>query len=302
MSEETRGGGEYPVYGLTNREALRRKIKFRDAAARKRLLQARYMSWARESSRMPNLIGKGGERATHASLKNASLQVSPRVRCMLEKDEGGDVRRLFGQEVPSGPLDNAAHFMIRGTDGIPQLVTAVIEVKNLRHWIYPDTPELFQLLDKAMRLQIVHPDRLIVPVLICRQRQYLTHTMAQDLGCFVVPMVNQPMLPHVEVSDEHFNEVCNELGYNLVRTDGALDRLVTFFQEELPKYAIYNAKKWQQTAAALNTIARALQTLRQSNVSWNARSLCMRSLKLTAVRVLGANREWIGDISETEEP
>jgi hypothetical protein len=63
----TRGGREISVYGLTRRG--RTETVFRRAAARKRLLETRYLSWTAGSRAegKPNLIGEGGERVAHAS-------------------------------------------------------------------------------------------------------------------------------------------------------------------------------------------------------------------------------------------
>lgn len=252
---------------------------------------------------MPNLIGKGGEVVTHASLKSAvqALDASSRIKCMLERNEGGDIRRLFGEDVPSGPLDNAAHFMIREATGVPQIVTAVIEVKNLRHWLYPEAAEIFQLLEKAIRLQIAHPHQFIVPVLVCRQRQYLTLTMARDLGFFAVPMVVQPMLPHTEVAPEHFHEVCNELGYNLIQTEDSLESLQKFFELELPRYALYNARKWRSTAQALESILPTLVSLRRPGLPWHVRARAMQALRQVSVERLEAAGEWTGDVDDSDD-
>ncbi len=220
---------------------------------------------------------------------------------MLEKDEGGEVRRLFGADIPGGPIDDVAYLLVRDGQGSPRLITVLIEVKNLRHWLYPDDSEIFQLLDKATRLQIAHPDELIVPVLVCRQRQFLTHTMALDLGFFAVPTIVQPMLPHGDVSLEHFDEVRTELGYNLIQTTGPLDRLTQFFGVELPKYALYNARRWQEVARVLNSIPNTVRVLRDPGSPWKIRDQHMDILRQAAATELGAEKGWVGRIRNADD-
>jgi hypothetical protein len=58
--ETTRGGRSIGVYVLKRRGLTETTVK--ETAARKRLLEARYLSWttASRSARRPNLIGEGG--------------------------------------------------------------------------------------------------------------------------------------------------------------------------------------------------------------------------------------------------
>ena len=62
----------------------------------------------------------------------------------------------------------------------------MVEVKNTRGWIYPNSAELYQVLDKGAQLQIAHPEVPFIPLLICRRMQHTTQAMAADLGFFVV--------------------------------------------------------------------------------------------------------------------
>jgi hypothetical protein len=54
----TKGGRSIATYGLVDRS--RRQTAFDRAAARKRLLQTRYISWSGATAVIPNLIGEGG--------------------------------------------------------------------------------------------------------------------------------------------------------------------------------------------------------------------------------------------------
>jgi hypothetical protein len=66
-----------------------------------------------------------------------------------------------------------------------------IEVKNLREWLYPRTPEVHQLLYKAAALQVGHPDHRWSPSSFCRRAHTTTYYMAFQLGFHVVDTRSQ---------------------------------------------------------------------------------------------------------------
>jgi hypothetical protein len=177
VTEPTRGGGLIGVLALANRRL--RQTAFAEVAARKRLLQARYLSWTRASGKRPNMIGDAGERAAREALM-AAARAGVGYRTMRTPAAG--VGQLFGKPVPVGPLDAAASLVALDADEEPIGVTVLVEAKNVRQWIYPGHAELFQLLDKAAQLQLANPRRRLVPVLVCRQAHYTTFRMAKDLG------------------------------------------------------------------------------------------------------------------------
>ena len=137
------------------------------------------------------MIGEGGERTARASLAAAAF-----VGYRLLHPATAEATTLFGSAVPGGPLDAAAQIVVDDPTALPIPITVLIEVKNIRDWIYPDAAELYQLLDKAARLQLAHPAQRLLPVLICRRAQYLTWLMAADLGFFVITTTSQAILPH----------------------------------------------------------------------------------------------------------
>lgn len=249
----TKGGGTVSVFALTNR--YRRKTAFERAAERKSLLQARYLGWTIASAHGPNMIGDAGERVVHASLSTAAGH-----GYLLLKQGRRDVAQLFGQPVPGGSLDDAANLVVYD-DQYPVPITVLIEVKNIRHWIYPDSAEIYQLLDKAARLQQAHPNQLFVPVLVCRKVHYLTFRLAKSLGFIIFYFGNniQPILPHSEVIPAHLQEVVEELDYQLIQTDGPLDSLSTQFNDTLPKDALAISKRWEIAGASLGGHYRLLR-------------------------------------------
>jgi hypothetical protein len=95
LSQATRGGGDVAVFHLN--PIVRGKNRLvTDAAARKRLLIARWKSWARGSEHMPNLIGAGGEAVVHESLRTAS----PYGYRVLQPTRG-EVSTLFSVPIPA---------------------------------------------------------------------------------------------------------------------------------------------------------------------------------------------------------
>jgi len=142
--ESTRGGRQITTFRRSNLAGRERLTA--DAAARKRLLYARYLSWASGSPSAPGLIGPAAERMVHAALR----EVSPERGYQLESPAVGHTARVLNVEVPSGPLDNAAHIYL-GNPG--QRYSALLEVKSRRDWIYPTSSELYQVLFKAAALE-----------------------------------------------------------------------------------------------------------------------------------------------------
>ncbi len=232
----TRGGAAISVLHLA--DLRRRKKAFERAAARKRLLQARYLSWAVRR----NLLGPAGERVAHASL----VDVAPAAGYRLERPEGGPVASLFGAPVPGGPLDGAAHVQVTDMSGITRaVVTILVEVKNVREWIYPDSERLHQLLYKSARLKERHPDVPIVPVLVCRRASYMTFTMAKAFGFYVADAKAQFVPRRQDVTPTHVNEVALELGFSDLVQDLGPNRLLRkHFSSALPRVAPTAAQTW----------------------------------------------------------
>lgn len=248
-TETTRGGHRVTVYVPVNQRLRREAVK--RAAQRKRLLEGRYLGWAEQKATRPNLIGQGGEQVARASLRAATAEGAG---YRLFNPRGGDITSLFGQTVAGGSLDDAAELIAEARGGVPQIVTLVVEVKNLRNWLYPSAPELFQLLDKAARLQLAHPSRLILPVLVARRVHYLTFRMAKHLGFVALQFDRQhtqPLLPHYEVTPKAIDEVRHELGYSLLSSEGALPVLTRQFSTTLPKIAVNSAMRWAEMAPHL---------------------------------------------------
>lgn len=125
---------------------------------------------------------------------------------------------INGRKMEKGPLD----FVI-----FPRGISAGVEVKNYRTWLYPDSTEVKELLWKC-------GDVGAVPILVARRLPFLTIRLLQMGGCLVHENYNQ-LYPKSE--EKLAGEVRDKgmLGYHDVRTGGEPDRrMVRFFSELVP--------------------------------------------------------------------
>jgi hypothetical protein len=274
IAAETRGGRTVEILARTDRHL--RKRAFEDAAARKRLLYARYLGWASHTRSRLSPISVAGERVTHASLLAVATAGYRPIR-----PEGGEITTLFGQPVPGGPLDNGAHLQVLDDVGRPLgIVTLLIEVKSIRRWIYPWSHELYELLDKSSQLQLANPALAFVPVLICRRAHPIAFAMAKDLGFYIIQTRAQYILPLAEVDVESIQEVNTELGFgDLIRTQDPARVLTRRFETELQHSAARRAERFSRSTPIL---ARYARTLRDSGLDSGTRKALMRQLRAAA--------------------
>jgi hypothetical protein len=243
----TRGGRDVPV--IVPVEQRLRKRAIADAAARKRLLQTRFLTWASGSPATgAGVIGPAGE--THAHL---ALAAAAKYGYRLLNPDTGHTEKVLGVDLRQiGSVDNAA--VLTKLDKMQMPVgfyTTVIEVKNIRSWIYRTTAELYQLLFKAAYLQMQQPTARILPVLICRRSQYMTHQLAEALGFYVIATKRQ-YVPASLAETREFTEVTTELGYDLEPLpEAATPALVKHFSSNLQKVADRTADRWSVSAQAL---------------------------------------------------
>lgn len=246
--EERVTRGRRSVAVLHPTDLSNRHRRTQDAAARKRLLTARYFGWSQASAHYPRgRMGPAGETVLHRSLREAA----PTAGYQLLNPERGETARALGHEIAEGPLDNAALLYLTGEHGRPtgDAVLLMIEVKNVRPWLYPRAEQIYQVLHKAAMMQEREPDFPIVPVLIARRLHYLTWTMAKDLGLYLINTRRQYMLSS-GIEDRHLEEVRNELGLRfLTPTTNADDDLTHRLAHSLPPWAMTAARAWSETGA-----------------------------------------------------
>ena len=257
VQERTKGGFE--LITIQSAATRLRQTKIATAAKRKRALLARYNGWSQGSRRYPHgVIGPAGEEAVRRAIWESGTirRAAPR---------GGPVSELLGVRL-LGELDTAGYLIAVDSHGIPQApVTVPVEVKNLRSWIYPQAPELFQLLGKAQLLQAAQPDQPIVPVFACRKVHPTTYWMAQQLGFMAISMGIQ--FAGDVPDEEEVYEVRSELHFqDLARGSGPSLRVRDRLQKTLPNNAHDIAAQWAATCAnddMANTL-RQLRTARHS--------------------------------------
>lgn len=259
-TDTTRGQRSITVIHLDNPRGRRILTKVDRAAARKRLLYGRYRKWSDPTAQYPRgMIGPAGERVVRASFR----AVADRGFVPIDR-AGSEVFEVLGVPLP-GPLDDAHYLTVEDERGMPTLVTLLVEVKNIRQWIYPDYPGVFQLLHKAAVVQQARPDDLICPVLVCRRRSYKALAFAIDLGFYGIQARQQYLLPLSRIDERLMEEVRVELGFgDLRKRDGADPRLAErFIGQSLRGDALPAARRWAETAPAL---VDEFQTLRDENL------------------------------------
>jgi hypothetical protein len=273
-AQSTRGGREIPFLTL----AADRSDAMKEAAARKRLLQARYLSWAVTL----DLLGPAGELAMHVALSSAA----PVAGYRLERPEGGSIATLFGQPVDGGSLDGAAHLQAVDSRGVGTgVITTPIEVKNVREWIYADSERLHQLLHKAAKLKQAFPDVPIVPVLVCRRGAYNTFKMARAFGFYVADAKAQFLPRREDVTPTAVEEVAAGLGYRDLTQERLPNRLlVHHFSRALPDVIARAAEDWSTYGPML---ADHFQQLRKPDLPRAERASLADELEREALAVLG---------------
>jgi len=281
----TRGRHAIPIFHLPVVRGNARVIA--DSAARKRLLQARWQGWAIGTTRYPKgLVGPAGERVLSATVLHPDL----RGTYLPVQTDAGEVRSLFGARVPGGALDSGAYIVGRagGLAGRPVLLA--MEMKNLRHWLFPRSPELFQLLDKSARLALGHPDMPIAPVLVCRRRHHTTFKMAADLGFFVIEVHRQFMLPSAEAPTERVEEVRSGIGFKfLAQTVEPDPILLTVLRRTVPTRAEATARRFLERAS---TLAPLYERLRDDELGTVERDALFDSMRTIALALPDSRGGW----------
>jgi hypothetical protein len=112
VAARTRGRRIESVLALTDRASRPGGLRaFEDAAARKRLLAARYHSWA---------VRRQGIRTYSGLQASAALSAAaPGRYTLLPASHSGEIEQLFGRPVPGGPLDSAAYLNLTDSQGRP---------------------------------------------------------------------------------------------------------------------------------------------------------------------------------------
>lgn len=284
-TRRTRGRvGPVTVYQDTN-DRLRRDFIAR-AAQRRRLLYSRWWGWTQPSAQFPKgRFGPAGEAANHATL----TAVAPRIGLTMLNPDGAEVTSIMGRPVRGGPLDHGGWVTTRTPAGVPQgLILALIEVKNVRQHLYPDDPRIFQVLHKAGLAVQDHGNELAaVPVLVCRRRQFLTYTMARDLGLYVIETTRSYM-DVTGVEPGRLEQVRSELNMRFLHPEATADLNLAEQWEKLSTRGAEVADRWHTVGRHLTEHYAAL---RDEQLDPDDRAAAMNRLREDA-RKLGCNGPW----------
>lgn len=273
----TRGGST--IQTIQPADQHRRTTPIAEASARKRLLLARYNSWAQGNKRYPEgPIGPAGEESVRKAILGSGTVIPAAPGAAA-------VSSILNIPV-AGPLDSAGYVMSFDANGIPaQPVTTLFEVKNIRSWVYPGAGELFQLLSKAVVVQTAHPTVPILPIFICRRAHQTTFYMAKQLGFFVIEMRRQPIGP---VETEPFLEVRNGLAFtDLITGSDANPQVQRRLATVLPKFSATMSAVWRETALD----PRYVQAINRARVATQAAA---RARQLDELRRLSEHRGLAG--------
>lgn len=265
-----------------------RKRAIADAAARKRLLHTRFLTWASGTATTGGgVIGPAGESVVHVALTAAAP-----YGYRLINPASGQVRSLFGNPVPSGPLDNGALLTtVDGQTGLPSgQFVVLVKVKNVRSWIYPGAAELHQLLDKSATLQLANLAHRFVPVLVRRTAHYTTNVMAEHLGFYVIS-TKQQFVPALLRGTAELDEVINELAYDLTpHPEAPPPALVKHFTTTLQGVATRTAERWRVSAEFLGG---HFASLRDDGLQAAERAAALHDLRQEASEFHGEpSRSW----------
>jgi hypothetical protein len=118
---------------------------------------------------------------------------------LYKKDEPPEI--VSGQAMPS---KNKLDFMVLG-----DRLIGGIEVKNTRPWIYPDSPDVIELLKKCCAVDVV-------PILIARRIHYSTFSVLSPCGVIVHQTFNQ-RYPKADEPLAALAQDKNLLGYHDIR-------------------------------------------------------------------------------------
>lgn len=198
--ETSRGGRPIEVLVPRNQKGISTAVA--RAAATKRSLYASYETWATGNASRPHgRLGPAGEQTADTSIRATDL-----ILPLPPED-----RHTYQGHRLTGPLDWIG---VTYDDSHANVATVLVEVKNIRQWIYPQHAEVFQLLAKAASLQTAFPHRNFVPILICRRANRRLFAMSKHLGFYTIQMEKQPVGPMNEKDHERLLKVRQGLGFH----------------------------------------------------------------------------------------
>ena len=215
--EETSEQEDHPVITLRVPFNGNKRLIERLRGSKRKLIR-KYLSWTNNQT----LCGLHAEGVILESLKAAQTKGG----LWVPDQTTGEISELDGIEIEPGPLDALAYIL--DTDTVARKAALLVEVKNLRGWIYPWAPELWQMLTKVAPLA---DKTSIMAMLAAPHVPWSTMQFAKDLGFSVSQYGNQLFSPSVDETE--FDGVVKEFGLTIVRHEGPLKRVSNFVEKFL---------------------------------------------------------------------
>jgi hypothetical protein len=210
--EETSDHAHHPVTTLrVPFNGDKRNIERLRGAQRK--LFRKYLSWTGNQ----DLCGRHAEGIVLESLQAAQtsggLWVPPQAV--------GNIEAVEGKPIEPGPLDALAWILDPNT--VTRKSALLVEVKNVRPWLYPWAPEVWELLVKTAGVA----DQLDTLALLAAPHvAWPTMQMARDVGFAVVRYDSQLFSPAID--EEAFTQVVEAFGLTISQHLGPLPQVRTF--------------------------------------------------------------------------
>jgi hypothetical protein len=184
----------------------------------KRKIFRKYLKWTNDQA----LCGHHAESVILESLHAAA----PKGGLWVPGQTTGEVGELDGIEIEPGPLDALAYIL--DTDTVQRKSALLVEVKNLRSWVYPWAPELWQLLVKVAPLAQITP---VSAMLAAPHAAWQTMQFAKDVG-FLVSQYGQQLF-NPKIDEDEFEEIVDGFGLTILRHEGPLKGVTTFVEKFL---------------------------------------------------------------------
>jgi hypothetical protein len=284
-TDATRGGRDIVTFSLSKPSVSKRLVE--RAAARKRLLQTRYLQWATGTAglgRHTGIVGPSLEKSLHASI----LTSAPYLGYRMLNPVSGEVSTVWDFDATSfGSPDNG--FLWHDADTNSDHL-CLVEAKNTREWIYPWGSELYQLLFKCAH---IYPEALrrgygVIPVLVCRKASPTLYYAAKDLGFHVAEVGKQLVDFGLEVGsdeDRMVNEVRAELGFtDILDHNGTYRTIEKQFKSVIPGRALEITQQFAEVGQELESDFRLLRVDGNTQTKY-------RAMKANA-ESLGAEISW----------
>lgn len=271
----TRGSRTITTYQLAG--TTRRKTATERAAARKRLLYGRYLSWTTPTVQHPSgVIGPATEAAAVEGIRAASVVQVP------YGTDGRELRHVLGVDL-GGPVDYVGYVVAESASSLGVPIVLLVEVKANRGWLYPSSAELFQPLMRGLSFNEAQPSERCVPMLVTRRVHPEVFPLAQRLGFMAIPLDAQFLGD--ATAQRLVDEVKSELTFRDLQTGPLLSlRVRDYFRRPTFRRALpMAAERWRRTCGSV-VAADAIRRGYRNRRSLIERERASTDLRLYATR------------------